>query len=138
VPTKTDRSRRILNLPKVATDALRMQRARQLWDRGTAGSRWKGSPWDLVFTTSVGTPLEASNVTHYLQKALERAGVRRTTFHDTRHTNASLLLAQGADLRTIMGVLGHGQITLTANTYTHLMPDLKRDAAFAALTEAAG
>ncbi len=139
VPTKTDRSRRVLNLPKVAVDALKMQRAYQIWE--SASPEWRGNALNLVFTTKRGTPLEASNVTHYFQKALKAAHVRHTTFHNARHTNASLLLAQGADLRTIMGVLGHSQITLTANTYTHLMPDLKRDAAnrvdaaFAALSE---
>ena len=50
-------------------------------------------------------------------------------FHDLRHGAASLLLAQGVSLREIMEILGHSQISLTANTYAHVAPELKREAA---------
>ena len=49
--------------------------------------------------------------------------------HDLRHAAATLLLAQGVDVRTIMEVLGHSQISLTLNTYAHVMPALQADAA---------
>ena len=49
--------------------------------------------------------------------------------HDLRHTAATLLLAQGVDVRTIMEVLGHSQISLTLDTYAHVMPALQADAA---------
>ncbi len=41
--------------------------------------------------------------------------------HDLRHTCASLLLAQGVDARTIMETLGHSTITMTLDTYAHVM-----------------
>lgn len=50
-------------------------------------------------------------------------------FYDLRHTCATLLLAQGVDLRTIMETLGHSQISLTMNTYAHVLPALQREAA---------
>ncbi len=50
-------------------------------------------------------------------------------FYDMRHTCASLLLAQGVPLRIVMEVLGHSQIALTANTYTHVIEPLVTDAA---------
>lgn len=50
-------------------------------------------------------------------------------FHDLRHTCASLLLAQGVGPRTIMKVLGHSQISLTMDTYSHVMPEMQRQAA---------
>jgi integrase len=50
-------------------------------------------------------------------------------FHDLRHTAATLLLAQGVDPRTIMETLGHSQISLTLNTYSHVLPALQRRAA---------
>jgi integrase len=49
-------------------------------------------------------------------------------FHDLRHTAATLLLAQGVDPRTIMETLGHSQISLTLNTYSHVLPALQADA----------
>jgi integrase len=51
------------------------------------------------------------------------------SFHDLRHGCASLLLAAGVPPRMIMGVLGHSQISLTLNPYSHLSPALEQDAA---------
>jgi integrase len=50
-------------------------------------------------------------------------------FHDARHTCATLLLAQGVQPRVVMETLGHSQISLTLNTYAHVIPELQRDAA---------
>ncbi len=58
-----------------------------------------------------------------------KAGLPRRRFHDLRHTCATLLLIQGEDLRVVMEVLGHSQISLTANTYQHVVQSLKRGAA---------
>jgi integrase len=60
---------------------------------------------------------------------LARAGLRNQRFHDLRHACASLLLAQGVHPRRVMEVLGHSQIGLTMNTYSHVMPTLLHDAA---------
>jgi integrase len=49
--------------------------------------------------------------------------------HDLRHTAATLLLAQGVSPRVIMDTLGHSQISLTLNTYSHVLPELQREAA---------
>jgi integrase len=57
------------------------------------------------------------------------ANVPKVRFHDLRHTSATLLLAQGVDPRTIMETLGHSQISLTLNTYSHVLPTLKAEAA---------
>jgi integrase len=60
---------------------------------------------------------------------LERAGKPEMRFHDLRHTCASLLLAQGVGPRTTMEVLRHSQISLTMDTYSHVMPKMQRQAA---------
>lgn len=124
---KTARSRRTLPLADTSSAALQRQRALQIQQRLVAGGRLVDS--GLVFTTGVGTPLDASTVTHRFQRLLERFGMRRVRFHDLRHTCATFLLPQGCDLRTIQEVLGHSQISLTANTYAHVTAALKRDAA---------
>jgi integrase len=59
---------------------------------------------------------------------LNRAGLPDIRFHDLRHSAASLMLAQGVPLRVVMEVLGHSSISLTANTYSHVMPSLVEDA----------
>ena len=92
------------------------------------GKAWQDS--GLVFTSPIGTPLDPRNLTREFQAMLSAApGVPRVRFHDLRHTAATLLLAQGVDPRTIMETLGHSQISLTLNTYSHVLPTLQHDAA---------
>jgi integrase len=69
------------------------------------------------------------NVTREFQAILTSADLPRGRFHDLRHTAATLLLAQGVDPRTIMETLGHSQISLTLNTYSHVLPALQDSAA---------
>lgn len=127
VEPKSARSRRTIVLPDVARDALRVHRLRQTEQRLAIGAEWDES--GFVFTTALGRPLNDSNVTHMFQRHLERAGLPRQRFHDLRHACASLLLAQGVSPRTVMDILGHSQITLTLNTYSHVTPALRTDAA---------
>lgn len=127
VEPKTERSRRTVKLPAIALSALHAQRRRQAEARLLAGSRWRDS--GFVFATTIGTPLDATNVTHAFRRALLKAGLPRQRFHDLRHTAASLLLLQGVHPRVVMDVLGHSQISLTMNTYAHVMPALQHEAA---------
>jgi integrase len=127
VEPKTARSRRTITLPVGAVEALKEQRRRQAEDRLASSVRWQD--WGLVFASSVGTPLDASNVTHRLQRVLADAGLPRQRFHDLRHLCATLLLSQGVSARVVMEQLGHSQIGLTMNTYAHVMPSMLREAA---------
>ncbi|MBI2762059.1 MAG: tyrosine-type recombinase/integrase [Chloroflexi bacterium] len=58
--------------------------------------------------------------------ALGSAGLPDMRVHDPRHSAASLLLAQGVELRMVMQALGHSRIDLTTNTYAHILPSLRR------------
>ena len=127
VDPKSSRSRRTVHLPVVVADSLRAHRAAQREERLLAGAEWED--WKLVFTTPLGRPLDASNVTHAFQRHVAKAGLPRQRFHDLRHACASLLLAQGVNPRVVMDVLGHSQITLTLDTYSHVIPMLQADAA---------
>jgi len=127
VEPKTSRSRRQISLPQVVVAALREHKLRQLRERHIAGTRWQ--EWGLVFTTTIGTPLDCSTVTRAFQKTLKDIGLPRQRFHDLRHCCASLLLAQGIHPRVVMEILGHSTIGLTMNTYSHVMPAAQREAA---------
>ena len=107
---------------------LRAYRALQLQERLLAGPDWEDSH-DLVFTTALGRPLYGTDVTKTFQRLTTRAGLRRMRFHDLRHGYASLLLVEGIPPRVVMEMLGHSTIALTMNTYSHVIPDLTRDAA---------
>lgn len=127
VDPKTDRSRRALAITRSVCLALRAHRTRQAQVRLLAGSRWSDS--GLVFTTSIGTPMDGPTVTRRLHRILAAAELPQITFHDLRHSCASLMLAQGVSPRVVMETLGHSDIRLTMNLYTHVAPELQRDAA---------
>lgn len=126
-PPKTERARRKVMLPVPLVSALRGHHIRQLEERLKAGSRWRES--DLVFASSVGTPLEPRNLDRHFKRMLERAGLPDMRFHDLRHSAASLLLAQNVNPRTVMEILGHSRISMTLDTYSHVMPAAMREAA---------
>jgi integrase len=127
VELKTRRSRRSLALPPFAVAALAAHRARQEEDRRLAGDTWE--EYDLVFTTRRGRPLGPRNVIRSYRRMLRRAGISHRRLYDLRHTCASLLLVQGVHPRVVMDILGHSQISLTMNTYSHVIPELQQEAA---------
>lgn len=124
---KTDRSRRSIPLPGVAQAALKAHRTRQLEERLKAGELWEEH--GLVFTTATGKPMAEEVVARAFHRALKRAGLPDMRFYDLRHTCASLLLAQGVHMRVVMEILGHSQIAVTMNTYSHVTAQLERHAA---------
>ncbi len=73
--------------------------------------------------------MDDSNVRRILRKLLKDAELPAMRFHDLRHTCASLLLAQKVPARVVMEILGHSQVTLTLNTYSHVLPTMEREAA---------
>ena len=127
VELKTTKSRSTVDLPNVVVDALRGHRVRQLEDRLRAGDLWHES--DLVFTTSVGTPLDRHNVTRYFQRILKGLEMKPKRFHDLRHTTASLLLAQGVPLHEVSAIVGHSGIQITSDIYGHLYEQRRREIA---------
>lgn len=127
VEPKSERSRRAVNIPQFAVSALKRHAIRQKKERLLAGGRWRES--GLVFTSTIGTPLDERNVRREFRAILKAAKLPPMRIHDLRHTCASLLLAQGVHARVVMEVLGHSQISLTMDTYSHVSPALHGEAA---------
>ena len=118
---KTARSRRLVTLPEIAVGALVEHRARL---------EVLPLPSRPVFTSSRGKPLRKSNLMRrWFRPLLERAALPRIRFHDLRHTHATLLLTQGVNPKVVQERLGHSQIGITLDTYSHVVPTLQRDAA---------
>lgn len=127
VPPKTSKSRRTLVMPRLIVDTLLEHQKRQVAEKLWAGSAWREA--GLVFANRAGGPIQAKRVIEQFHQTLTDAGMRRIRFHDLRHSCATLLLVQGVSPRVVMEVLGHSEIALTMNAYSHVVPELQRDAA---------
>ena len=108
LPPKTEKSQRVIVLPPPLVEALKAHRKRQIAERLAAGERWREH--HLVFTTTIGTPIEPRNLNRSFDALCRKAGVPKIRLHDLRHTCATILRAQGVDLRMIMEILGHSAL----------------------------
>jgi len=124
VETKPDRSR-LLTLPAVTISALLEHRARQENEREFASGDWRES--ELVFTTTIGTPLDARNVIRRHHAILKFAKLPHMRFHDLRHSAATLLLAQGVSPKHIADLVGHSQVSFTMQTYAQVLNEAQKD-----------
>ena len=125
---KSASGRRTVPLIGPAVSNLKAQHVRIAEQRLIAGPAWQD--YGFVFPSAVGTPLDASNVYHQFKKLLLRAGLPSTHRpHDLRHSTATYLLAANVPPRVVMELLGHSQISLTLNTYSHVLPTMLDDAA---------
>ena len=119
--TKSHRSRRPLPLPDNVRDALLAHQEMQELDREIADDRWKGPDWgELVFSTTIGTPLDPSNVDKVYKQALKDAGLPKRRFHDLRATCATMLARLKVPPRDAQLILGHAQVTTTLKVYTQV------------------
>jgi integrase len=86
------------------------------------------SEW--VFCTSVGTPISVHNLHNRSWKPLlKKAGLLHKRFHDLRHTCATLLLTKGVHPKVVQELLGHSSISVTLDTYSHVLPNMQGPAA---------
>jgi len=87
-------------------------------NRGIFGNEYCENGY--VFTWPDGRMIRPDYVSNSLRKLLKRNGLPHIRFHDLRHTTASILLSKGWSLKDIQEWLGHSDITVTANIYTHI------------------
>lgn len=127
---KTSGSRRTIHLPPLAVDVLRKHRRDQDRLRDEFGAGWgDGWPTDLVFTSTIGTPLGMNRCNRLVKAMTFDVLGRELTPHRMRHTAASLLIAADVPLKTISESLGHSSIRVTSDIYGHLFSPAKADAA---------
>ncbi len=126
--TKSGKGRRV-RLTRRAVMALKDHRKRQLEERMRLAGLWQDQ--DLVFPNEIGSLLNPSNLRNRSFKRVKaRSGVREDLrFHDLRHTCATLLLREGVNVKVVSEMLGHASITITLNTYSHVLPDMQDSAA---------
>ncbi len=127
---KTKHSRRRVGLTEAAVAALRRHRVRQAEERRRLGARWAES--DFVFTDEVGMPIDATKfLRNSFRPLLRAAGLPDMRFHDLRHTAATLVLGRGIHPKIVSEMLGHSQIAITLDLYSHVTPTMQREATLA-------
>ncbi len=125
--TKTSRSRRGIVLAGIALDAFRQHKAQQLDAMINAGPLWQYNGY--VFCSPTGTYLSPGyNALVQLKILLEKAGLPNIRFHDLRHSAATMLLTMGVHPKVVQEMLGHSEISMTMDTYSHVLPTMQRDA----------
>lgn len=125
---KSKKSKRIVPLPWDVAIALRLHRIYQRKEKIIAGNNFKDQ--NLAFCTSKGTPIGPRNFTRKFEALRKRAGLSTDiNLHSLRHTYATRMLERGESLKTVQELLGHEDISTTGNTYAHVMPEIKKQAA---------
>lgn len=124
---KTAKGRRNIDLPASCTAILKEHKRQQNEERLLVGPGWQHH--DLIFCTHQGKPLAQRNVFRAFKLLLDRAGLPGVSFHALRHTAATLLLLQGVHPKVVQERLGHSNISMTLDTYSHLIPSMGRAAA---------
>lgn len=115
--TKNVSSRRVIRLPSPAISALKALKVYQAQERLKLGEQWHNS--NKVFTAWNGKPIHPDTVSGWFHKFVKRHNLPNIKVHSLRHTNATLLIFNGTDIKTVSQRLGHADVSTTGNIYTH-------------------
>lgn len=125
--TKTESSKRVIKMPPLVMNLLKQHKKEQTAERLKLGDLWIDS--EKIFTQWNGKPIHPDTLSGWFKKFLTKNNLPQITLHSLRHTNATLLIAGGADLRTVSKRLGHSNMSTTANIYTHAIQSADERAA---------
>ncbi len=120
--TKSDAGFRVVPLDEETVRTLTAHRLRQQAEREKWGPAWQDT--GRVFTNEDGSWLHPGKVTDMFERLVALSGLPPIRLHDLRHVAATLLLAAGADLKVVQELLGHSSITITADIYASVLPEL--------------
>jgi integrase len=125
---KTAHGRRSIALPKSVVDSLKKHRTAQVELRLKVGEAYD-SKLDMVFANALGEPIHPNTLAARFTKLQAQAGVPKIRIHDLRHTSATLMLANGEHPKIVQERLGHSDVSMTLNRYSHVTMDMQKDAA---------
>jgi integrase len=123
---KTRSGRRSIQLGEGTLQVLRIHREHQQLQKAVVGQRWHEN--DLIFPSSVGTPMDPSNLRLDFNRLIEKAGIPKVRFHDLRHSCASLMLNRGIPVIVVSKILGHSKPSITLDLYGHLYSEMQGEA----------
>lgn len=116
---KTDAGMRTVTASKTVISLLKEYKKQQTENRLKFGTAWQNG--EYVFLHEDGKPISTQRPYKWFTNFLKRHNLPKITFHQLRHTNASLLISSGEDIVTVSGRLGHADKNVTLNTYSHII-----------------
>jgi integrase len=126
---KSDHGRRQIPLPASATSVMVQHKADTVARLETLSAKWNEE--SLLFTNELGEPLHPDSITHAWMKLVNSLGLKGIRLHDARHTHASIMLRQGVNPKVVSERLGHSDVNITLQIYSHILPGLQEAAAAA-------
>ena len=124
---KTDSSRHSIALSKDAVELLRQIRKQQIEMRPAAGPVWQDE--GFAFTRPDGRPIDPDAPTHDFTAIVRSANLPHLTLQGLRHAHATLMLTAGIHPKVVSERLGHSNIAITMDIYSHVLPGLQEAAA---------
>ena len=124
---KSTQSRRAVALGERAVKLLKGVKVRQLEEQLASGDLYEETGY--VFADALGAPIDPDRVSKVFRRTVAVADVPKLGIHSLRHLHASLALEQGVDMKTTSVRLGHSQISVTADLYSHVTPAMQEHAA---------
>lgn len=116
--TKNASSRRTFPLTPEAVEIFTKAKEQEERNRAMFGREYQENPY--VFKWLDGHPYSPDYISHHFAKVLKRHGLPHIRFHELRHSCASMLINMGFTLKDVQEWLGHSDIKMTANVYSHL------------------
>lgn len=131
VPTKTAKSKRKIAIPQLLINELKELRKQQLENKLALGSAY--CDLNFVCCKANGEPYDPDYISRHFMRVMERISkqynIPDVRFHDLRHSHATLLLKEGTHPKIVSERLGHSQIGITLDTYSHVLPEMQKEAA---------
>lgn len=124
---KTEAGVRDIRLGDEVMSVLREERKRYLEDALTQGIGFQNL--NFVIRQSDGSPIRPDSMSRKWRRFLEDKKLPSIRFHDLRHSNATALIQAGVNARVVQQRLGHSDVNITLNTYTHVLPEMDMEAA---------
>ena len=116
---KTENSKRTISMPDKLITYLKEYQAWWNNQKHYLGDRWKDT--DRLFCTEDGKTISPGLFRVWLQKTLTKAGLPKVSLHSLRHTNITLQLIAGVDMKTVSARAGHSKASTTSDFYSHFI-----------------
>lgn len=125
--TKSESSNRIVSLSDIPISALRKHKKLQNEQKLKIGENYTDN--NLVFAREDGSPIHPSSFSRQFGRFIRSTELPHIRLHDLRHTNATMLMNLGVPPKVVSERLGHANISITLDTYSHVLKDKQAEAA---------